>query len=367
MDDRAFGRDDAERPGEPLVRRDGLGRERREDVEHRRSRDREVGIHGAAHLWRRAAEVDARAAAADADRDRDRDVLGAEAVVVEHVAGAIDAARDAGEVRVHERRRVGLQRRHLAREPTHPADTRYQCTQPVRADAERRPLRHEIALALGTDARVREEDGQHVRLRPPSGDQADRRQPQAFLVDLRRERHRPRRHPADVGVMRAIGDVGEGPAASAQEDGGHHRHVGQMGTARERVVQHRHVAGAERHAGDRGADGQRRRAEVHRDVRRLRDERAAGVEDRAREIPSLLDVRRHRRAAEHDAHLLGHGGKPLVGDGERDCVHHARSRTSPPNRSTRTHHLGGTTVVALYSQMTRGPRAAHPAGSSIRR
>jgi hypothetical protein len=52
-------------------------------------------------------------------------------------------------------------------------------------------------------------------------------------------------------------------------------------------------------------DGLAHRAEVHRDVRCVRDQVAAGVEDRAGEIETLLDVDRVRGGAEALAHLFG--------------------------------------------------------------
>ena len=167
--------------------------------------------------------------------------------------------------------------------------------------------------------------------------------------------------------MGAVGDVGEGTTTAGQENRGHHGHVGQMRSARERVVQDRDVTGTERHGGDRRAHGQRRRPQVDGNVRRLRDQPAAGVEQRAREVTSLLDVGRQRRAAEDDAHLLRDGRQTLIGDGERDGVHQPRPSTSPAVRSTCRRQPGGTTVVALYSQTMSGPRTRQPTGRSARR
>src|SRR5262249_23170085 len=147
----------------------------------------------------------------------------------------------------------------------------------------------------------------------------------------------------------------------------------------------------ERYARDHGAHRERRRAEMHRDVRRLGDQPAGAVEERAREVPAFPDVRREARPAEHHPHLLGDAREPVVRDLEVDRVHQLRapapgalprgapapgalsrplgrvgSSTSPPARSTVTVHPGGTSVVALYSETTAGPGSRSPGASSSR-
>ena len=57
-------------------------------------------------------------------------------------------------------------------------------------------------------------------------------------------------------------------------------------------------------ASDHGADRLAHRTEVHGHVRRVGDEIARGVEERAREVEPLLDVHRRRRVLELHAHLL---------------------------------------------------------------
>ncbi len=51
---------------------------------------------------------------------------------------------------------------------------------------------------------------------------------------------------------------------------------------------------------------------MHRQVRRVGDERAGGVEHRAGEIEPLLDVHRLRGVAQRFAHLLGDGHEQVV-------------------------------------------------------
>ena len=120
-----------------------------------------------------------------------------------------------------------------------------------------------------------------------------RRQDQAFLIDLARDRHRARAHAADVGVMRAIGDV-ERRAATR----------GRGTPATTSVMSGRCVPpwngsfsittspGSIGDGVDRRAHRQRHRAEVHGHVIALRDRLARRVVDRARVVEPLLDVRR---------------------------------------------------------------------------
>src|SRR5581483_8407989 len=129
-------------------------------------------------------------------------------------------------------------------------------------------------------------------------------------------------------------------------------------------------ARAHRHRLDRGPDGQRGRAEVDGDVGRLGDEAAPRVEDRARVVAPLLDVRREGGPPEHDAHLLGDAREAVVRELEVDGVQRAAppcTRRSPPWPSTRAVHRGGTRVVALYSQTTAGPGTRVPGPRSSRR
>src|SRR5439155_1095609 len=132
------------------------------------------------------------------------------------------------------------------------------------------------------------------------------------------------------------------------------------------VIHDHHVARTHRDPLEDGAYREWRRAQVDRDVGRLRGERAAHVEHRARIVAPLLDVGREGGPPEHNTHLLGDARQAMVGDLERDRVHHASSR-SPPSRSTVTRQPGGTSVVALYSQTTAGPPRRRPGRRSSRR
>jgi len=111
-------------------------------------------------------------------------------------------------------------------------------------------------------------------------------------------------------------------------------------------------------------------------ARAVRDHATAGVEDRGRAVPALLDVRGEGGADEDGAHLVGDRAKGCTDDLELD-VHFtgsARSRDSFVSRSvllvpslTPT-HPGGSQQVAPSSSTTAGPVASNgsAAGSSNR-
>ena len=62
------------------------------------------------------------------------------------------------------------------------------------------------------------------------------------------------------------------------------------------------------------------RTQVHRDMRRVGDQRALRVEDGAGEVEPFLDVDARRRRLKRDAHLLGDGHEQVVEDLEPDRV-----------------------------------------------
>ena len=90
--------------------------------------------------------------------------------------------------------------------------------------------------------------------------------------------------------------------------------VGQVRAAVIRVVQHVHVArvhGATV-AVDDGADALAHAAQMHRHVRRVGDQVAGGVEQRARKVQPLLDVDRVRGVLQLQPHLFGNGHEQVV-------------------------------------------------------
>ena len=68
-------------------------------------------------------------------------------------------------------------------------------------------LRRQIALALARCADVGKQHGHHVALQlAPAGDE-HRRDAQAFLINLFAQAHGSGHRAADVGMMRAVGDI----------------------------------------------------------------------------------------------------------------------------------------------------------------
>ena len=187
--------------------------------------------------------------------------------------------------------------------------------------------------------------------------------------ELRERRHRPGRAAADVGVMAARADVEQDLAAGAVEHGRDDRDVRQVRAAVVRIVDHVGVAGL--HAAgvlaDHRLDRLAHRAEVHRHVRRVGDQVALGVEQRAREVEPLLDVDGVGGVLQPHAHLLGDRHEEVV----EHLQHHRvdvgadRQRASAAagcasargGRAavTRACQPGSTTVVAFASAMIAGP------------
>ena len=110
-------------------------------------------------------------------------------------------------------------------------------------------------------------------------------------------------------MVRAAGDVAQQKIAVMH--GRDDRHIGNVGAAAGRMIGDDDVAGRHRHGVADRADTQAEGAEVNRHVRGVDDQLAVGVEHRAREVQSLLDVRGKRRALEHPAHLAGNRQKTV--------------------------------------------------------
>jgi hypothetical protein len=138
---------------------------------------------------------------------------------------------------------------------------------PVRSAA---VLRVEISQPLFAHARVREEELARLADDLAATKQMHRRNPKSFLVNLGGERHRSGARPADVCVMRPVRHVRERPAIAAQVHRGYQRDVGQVRAAGVRIVENDDVTVGHRRRVDRRSDGERRRPEVHRNVRRVR-------------------------------------------------------------------------------------------------
>ena len=143
----------------------------------------------------------------------------------------------------------------------------------------------------------------------------------AFLLDRGGiGRHRAWRNAADVGMMAARGDPEKNllPVEGRRADGD----VGQVCAAVIRRVDHVSVTGA--HGAlvlaDNGFDRAIHRAEMHRHVRRIGDQRAVAVEHRAGKVEPFLDVHRIGGVLQRHAHLLGDRHEEIVEHFEHDRI-----------------------------------------------
>ena len=115
----------------------------------------------------------------------------------------------------------------------------------------------------------------------------------AFLFDAPGvRRHGAGGDAADIGVVRAAGDVEQDGAAVAIEHRGNHGDIRQVGAAVVGIVEHEHVAGAHgaRAALGDGAHALAHGAQVHGHVRRVGHQVAVRVEHGTGEIQAFLDV-----------------------------------------------------------------------------
>src|SRR5690606_10224961 len=100
------------------------------------------------------------------------------------------------------------------------------------------------------------------------------------------------------------------------------------------------------------------------DVGRLRHHLAVRVEDGARVIPALADVRRMGGQTERDAHLLGDRRQQRVPYREAGSfLHQRRSSSIFPAPSTVACQPAGTKVVASACTTEAGPATRSPAPS----
>ncbi len=245
---------------------------------------REVQVHGVAgHL----------------DRDGDRDRLPLHAVVVHVVDEAIDAVGERRDRRADLPLTVGqrlvARGAHQGRAVASDQVTQAAFAQPVRGH-----LSPEVAPALIRQREVREEQLHHVLAHRTAFEQADGRDPQAFVPDGT---------DALARAVRVVRDVGHEPEEAPPDE--HRRDqvdVGEMrAAARVGIVRDEDVAGRElrgRIPGDDLLDRAEHGAEVHRDVLGLGDDLPALVEDRRGAVPALLDVAGVGGADQRGAHLF---------------------------------------------------------------
>ena len=176
------------------------------------------------------------------------------------------------------------------------------------AEAACRDLRVVVAAPLLGHPHVEQQQVHDVALKLASPEEPHDRDAQALLVDLAHSaRHGPRRHAADVGVVREVRDEAEQLAADE------HRHrvvdVREVGAARGvRVVGDEEVAVVDvavellQQAGDQSAHG---RDVDGQGLRGLHDQPAVRVHDRGGVVAPLPDVGGVRRLHQRDEGLVG--------------------------------------------------------------
>ncbi len=239
-------------------------------------------------------------------------------IAVHRVGELVDAVGNRVDRRRHECGGVVLKRPAVGKNRVAAAPLDHPPHRPY-ADGVCRELRLKIADALGRRAH-RRQNPRHQRLVAHALPIQQRRlDAQAFLVDVPRQRHRSRRLPADVGVMGAIGGVADelwrGRTGCTGVDRRNNRDVGKVGPAGIGIVHDRDIAiGQIADSGSHGGDGRGHGSQVNRNVRRLRQQHAGSVEDRAGKVPPLLDVRRERDTLKRDPHLLGGGFEEIADD-----------------------------------------------------
>ena len=104
---------------------------------------------------------------------------------------------------------------------------------------------------------------------------------------------------------------------------GHQSDVGQVRTARERIVDHGDVTAAKIQALDCGLHRHRHRAKMHRHVIAHGNDLGVAIEDRAGIIATLADIGRKGAAPQRFADFFGDRVKELAKDFEFNRIRHA--------------------------------------------
>ena len=377
VEHRARRDDDFQRLQATGVERDVVIDQGAEHIQHGGHADRRRRIEVVRELRRAGAEIDLGAALRGVDADRDADLR---AVVERQRERAVAQRRDDA---AHRFLGVVL---HMAHVGLHGGQTELldHAAQLLHAFLVRGDLRFQVGDVLRRVARrvgAAREQRQDLGFAQHTGvDELEVVDLHAFLVDARRKRrHRPRRDPADVGVVAARADVeggrygrcgrcgrggrlmrgvsaAVGGAGGLQVHRSDHRHVRQVGAAVVRVVQRVDIARAHRASVARhdGLDRLAHRAQMNRHVRRVGDQVAGGVEQRAREVEPLLDVHRVRGGLQLQPHLLGDVHEQVVEDFEADRVDDG---AGSERRTERDQGLD-----AVEHEVVQGRHAGLPAG-----
>jgi hypothetical protein len=280
-------------------------------------------IDVARHLSGGALEGHMQVVAGHAHLHADRDVAGAAAVVVHHVAEAVDAVRQAGDCRAHAQRRAAhdLVERGQHLRAAVPGDDLLEA---ARAEPHRGDLREQVAAALLRDPGVEQDQVIDAGLQPSGLVELDQRNAQAFLVDLGHAAgHAAGAHAAEVGMVGDVAD--EGDRGAGVEDRHRHVQVRQVGAAGdEGVVGNKDVAflqGGDVHLRQQRLHHAHDRAQVDRQrFLGLHDQPALHVHQRGGVVAALLDVLRIGALHQCDEGLVHDGGEGVLDDLQRDQV-----------------------------------------------
>ena len=336
---RACARHHRNRPHQAGIVRRIVCNQAAETVHDRRVGHRAIGVHAAARLRVRLAEIDRCRFAAHGQAAGNAHRPGRKAVVVEAILEVVAAVRQGREAAPHEalgivlqlRRPLGNFRRSVLGQRLQQAPLAY----PVRGD-----LRAQVAAAFLGRAHVGQDQSEQSLVVLAVPNQSNRRYAQPLLKNLGSQRHGAGHHAADVGVVSARGQVERWRVAAARKHGGNRGDVGQVRPSAERVVQEINVPAAGlrllQHRADRDRHGAQMRGHViaHRHGAPVRVVNRAGI------IAALLDIRRKRGAPQHDAHFLGDRDEKIQ-ENLKVQIHAVALRwaAAPPSRGCRGGHV----------------------------
>ncbi len=300
------------------ARQAGIGRHGRvDDRLHRvidRGEERGVDHVQPGAQLRRTVEMEPHLLASHFDLDRELD-LAVDLHIVEAVGESIDAVGNVRDAGAHPSLRIVLQRLAGSEHRRNPV-FRAQLLHAPDTQAIGGHLRSQIGKPLTRNLAIEQDQLLHLGLQLATAVQANRRDAEPLLVDMRM---------AAVGEVRMVRGVDRpGDDVPGDEDRLGQHDVGQMrGAALIGIVADEDVAGAY------AADGMslhyvrqefEETTEVHRDVLGLAERLAMHVEERRRAIATFLDVGRIAGAHQCFAHLLGDRGESAADDFDGDRI-----------------------------------------------
>lgn len=285
------GDDEMQRAGHPVVHWHIVVAQHTQHEHSRSAGHSGRRIHVAAHGGRRSREIEMQRAVAYFGAYDYRNGVITHAVAFECVGRRTDCPVEQSEPRAHATLGVVEQRIHggLQCFLAHACDERLPTRTTGRA---RRALRPQIALAFIRCAHVGEQQRHDVALWLTLHLNAHRRHDDAFLIQLGgSEWHAPRADAAHIGVVRAYRRVPhDARSVVRMRNDLHHGEIGQMRAAVRGVIEQKHLA----RFGTSGANSGHRLGhgtQMNGNVRRLRHHTAGRVEQRARGITPLTNVR----------------------------------------------------------------------------